>query len=330
MKNCTVASATMAAMLIASGCARRTAAIPAGAPAASQQTMARQVREAKLAGEGDPKVRVLRQRLAAEPDSIDLRLELARHYEQTGAPDLALEHVRLARRIARGDFHLAAEEARLLLRQNMPEEAVRALKPVASEPGAPPEIPAWLGIALDEAGDLTAGEEAHRAALALAPDDDAVMNNLGFNLLQQNRPEEAIRILESALRQNRENALARSNLARAMSMRAAASDPSGAVAHWSVAVDPASAHNNLAAALIERGDYAQARRELQAALAIERSHFAAWNNLRLVSELDGQPLTSAGFRNPGRWSRFTAALKKAFRASPPGERTEDPNQRASK
>jgi Flp pilus assembly protein TadD len=176
---------------------------------------------------------------------------------------------------------------------------------------------------------LAAGEQAHRAALALSPDDDAVMNNLGFNLLQQNRPEEAIRILEAALRENRDNALARSNLARAMSARAAESDPSGAVAHWSVALDPASAHNNLAASFIERGDYAPARKELESALAIERSHLAAWNNLRLVSELDGKPVSAPATDNPGPWRRFTAFWKNAFRATPPGELKEGPSQRAS-
>lgn len=292
--------------------------------------MARQVREAKLAGEGDPAVRLLRQRLAASPDSLDLRLELARYYETAGVPDLALEHLRLARRLAPKRYELATEEARLLLKEELPEEAANTLKSLAGEPGVPASIPAWLGIALDESGDLAGGEQAHRAALALTPEDDAVMNNLGFNLLKQNRPEEAIRVLEAALKVNRENALARSNLARAMSARAAESDPSGAVAHWSVAVDPASAHNNLAASFIERGDYAHARTELEAALAIERNHLAAWNNLRLVSELDGKPVTAAATQNPGPWRRFTAFWKNAFRATPPGEQREGPNQRASK
>jgi len=190
-------------------------------------------------------------------------------------------------------------------------------------------VPAWLGIALDEAGDLAAGEQAHRAALALAPSDDAILNNLGFNLLRQHRPEEAIRILEAALELNRQNTLARSNLARAMSARAAESDAAGAVAHWSVAVDPASAHNNLAAAYIERGDYVKARRELDAALALERSHWAAWNNLQLVSELDGGPAATSAAPPAGAWKRFTAVWRKALGVYHE-RRQEGPDQRASK
>jgi Flp pilus assembly protein TadD len=329
MKRTLIFAAT-ASLLLASGCARRTAAIPVAPSAPTQQVFARQVREARIAGEGDPAVRILRQRLAAAPGSIDLRLELARHYESTGSPDLALEHVRFARAQAPAQFPLAAEEARLLIKLDLPDEAVAALGPVAASPAAPASIRSWLGIALDESGDLAAGESAHRAALNLSPADDTLLNNLGFNLLRQGRPEEAIRFLQSAVELNRDNALARSNLARALAARAADSDASGAVAHWSAAIDPASAHSNLAAALIERGQYDQARRQLDAALAIERQHLAAWNNLRLVSELDGLPATPAAVRQPGPWKRFASMWKNAFGAGSSGRNNEGPDQRASR
>lgn len=321
-----------ASLLLFSACARRTASVPVTPPVApAQQVFARQVRQARISGEGDQTVRLLRQRLAATPESIDLRLELARHYETAGAPDLALEHIRFARALdPRQQFPLAAEEARLLIKQDLPHEAVSALRPLASQPGAPASIHSWLAIALDQSGDLSAGETAHRSALALSPTDDTLLNNLGFNLLQQGRPEEAIRFLQSAVDLNRGNLLARSNLAHALAVRAADSDASGAVAHWSVAVDPASAHNNLAAALIERGQYENARRELDAALGIERQHLAAWNNLRLVSELDGLPATPAAVRAPGPWSRFASMWKNVFGAGSPGPRNAGPNQRASR
>lgn len=322
-----------AAMVCMFGCgrARKSAAIPVLVPPAGQSAFARQVREARLAGEGDAAVKLLRQRLAAVPKSIEVRLELARHYEQAGLPELALEHIRLARAHEPGSVRLAAEEARLLLKQDLPQEAAAMLGRLAGGGTAPAEIHSWLGIALDESGDLAGGEAAHRAALALAPDDDTILNNLGYNLLRQGRPEEAIRILESALAHNRENRLARSNLARAMVDRAAERDGSGAVAHWSVAVDPASAHNNLAAALIEQRNYEQARSELKAALAIEGTHVAAWSNLRLVSELDGIPAALPAARRPGRWQRLAGFWRQALGGrAPSGRTTESPNQRASR
>jgi Flp pilus assembly protein TadD len=326
-----VVPAAMGAAIILSGCAQRTAAVPVHSAPASQAVFARQVRAAKIAGEGDPAVRILRQRLAVAPDSTDLRLELARRYEESGYPDLALEHVRIARAHAPEQLSLASEEARLLIKQDLAEEAVRVLRIAAASAAAPPSVHAWLGIALDETGDLASGELAHREAVALSPQDDTLLNNLGYNLLQQGRSTEAAQVLESAVSRNRDNTLARANLAHALASKAGAPDATGAVAHWSVAIDPASAHNNMAAALIEQGSYENARRELEAALAIERQHLAAWNNLHLVSELDGLPATTAAVPVPGRWQRFAAFWKNALGAqAPSAQSTESPNQRASR
>src|SRR3981081_2995313 len=58
--------------------------------------MERQIQNARDVGEGDYLGRSLRQRMAAEPDSLGIRLELIEHYTQAGYPELALEHCRLA------------------------------------------------------------------------------------------------------------------------------------------------------------------------------------------------------------------------------------------
>src|SRR5262245_55018741 len=57
--------------------------------AAHQMTaMERQIQNATDAGEGDATVRALRQRLAAEPDNLAVRLELIDHYTRGGYPEL--------------------------------------------------------------------------------------------------------------------------------------------------------------------------------------------------------------------------------------------------
>src|ERR1700722_10879512 len=56
----------------------------------------RQIENAKDAGDGDYLLRELRRRMAAEPDNLEVRLELIEHYTREGLPDLALEHCRLA------------------------------------------------------------------------------------------------------------------------------------------------------------------------------------------------------------------------------------------
>ena len=56
----------------------------------------RQIRNAIDAGEGDDGLRNLRQKLAAEPSSVDARLTLAAAYEWRGASELAIDHYRIA------------------------------------------------------------------------------------------------------------------------------------------------------------------------------------------------------------------------------------------
>src|SRR5689334_20314546 len=61
-----------------------------------QPAMERQVQNAVDAGDGDYEIRTLRQRMAAEPDNLEVRLALARRYQAMGSTELALEHYRLA------------------------------------------------------------------------------------------------------------------------------------------------------------------------------------------------------------------------------------------
>ena len=70
---------------------------------------------------------------------------------------------------------------------------------------------------------------------------------------------------------------------------ALASTPGDALLHWQSISDPATAHSNMAALLIEQGRYPEARKELDLALGYNKSHAAALSNLKLVSELDGKP-----------------------------------------
>ena len=59
-----------------------------------------------------------------------------------------------------------------------------------------------------------------------------------------------------------------------------------ALANWQTGADPAAAHNNLAAVWIEKGNYVEARKELELALAYNKQYPAALKNLELVGRLD--------------------------------------------
>ena len=247
------------------------------------------------AGDGDYDAKVLRAKLLADPQDLKTRLELARHYHRAGYPEIAIEHCRLACERAPESV-----EAHVALAQNAARRSPERRKPRKElEKFAPPdglnhldglnhgdgevEVWAWLGLLRDESGDWKAGEAAHRKAVALAPGRDDLHNNLGYCLLKQGRKDDAAEEFRAALKINSQSLIARNNLGLAL-----AGNPKEAVLNWQSVADPASAHNNLAVALIESGNYVEARREIDLALSYNQHHSAALKNLRLVSQLDGK------------------------------------------
>jgi hypothetical protein len=101
--------------------------------------------------------------------------------------------------------------------------------------------------------------------------------------------------------------VARNNLAAAL-----ADTPQEAVTQMQSISDPATAHSNLAALLIEQGKYAEARKELELALGYNKGHAAALNNLKLVSELDGKPVVMPAKPVRTKWGKFRSAVLKAM------------------
>jgi Flp pilus assembly protein TadD len=171
----------------------------------------------------------------------------------------------------------------------------------------------WLGILRDESGLWPAGEPAHRKALDVAPASDYLHNNLGYNLLMQKKPEAAADEFRQALKLNPANETARNNLATAL---AESNAPAQAVATWQSATDPATAHNNLAAVWIEKGNYAEAHKELEISLGYNKAHPAALKNLELLSQLEGRAATLTGAAGaadrPSGWSKWKAGFKRLF------------------
>lgn len=289
---------------------------PAPVAAASsgiRTTFQRQITNARDAGDGDYLIRSLQARVAAQPDDLEARLELARRYQQVGSPELAVEHYRQAASRVPDSGEVQLLLAKCLRSLGLTAQAEQGLARFLKEhPQSAPEFSAWLGILRDELGDWKQGEAAHRAALALAPSRDDLHNNLGYNLLQQKRFPEAAEEFRQALALRPDSLIARNNLGLALT-----SQPAEALRAWQAGRDPASAHNNLAAALIEQGRYGEARKQLEVALGYNRNHPATLANLQLLSELDGQPVVlpsgqSAPARSSPAWKRILSALWKGL------------------
>jgi Flp pilus assembly protein TadD len=271
---------------------------PAATPAESAVTrvMKRQVTNAVDAGDGDVRLRALRQRLALDPADISLRMEIAHEYRMKGYPELALEHYRFAAERQASDA-VQIEIVRTLRSMGLRAQALPELR------GDSALIESWRGILLDEMGELIRAEAHHRAAVAKQPALDSLHNNLGYNLLLQRRTAEAAQEFRKALEIAPQSATARNNLALAL-----AADPGQAAEQWRAAGDPATAHNNLAALYIQRGQYSDARRELQSALAYKKDHPEAIRNLQLVAELEGGSVQLPG-RSPSKWKRFGSGFR---------------------
>ena len=141
------------------------------------------------------------------------------------------------------------------------------------------------------------------------PGRDSLLNNLGYNLLMQKKNVEAAEEFRAALKLNPASQMARNNLGMALAGQDANAQ---AVANWQASADPATAHNNLAAVLIEKGDYAGARKELQIALSYNKTHPAALRNLELVSRLDGTGVTQTASQTATRWQRLKVGFVRLF------------------
>jgi Flp pilus assembly protein TadD len=192
---------------------------------------------------------------------------------------------------------------------NRRPEALESLAAfLKSHPQTAPSYLSWMGILHDESGEWTLGEPAHRRAIELAPGEDSLHNNLGYNLLMQKKSEEASAEFREALRLNPASQVARNNLGVAL----ATSNTQQAIANWQSSADPATAHSNLAAVWIEKGNYAEARKELNIALGYNKTHPAALKNMELVSRLDGNPATIPAKSSDSRWERWKTGFKRLW------------------
>jgi Flp pilus assembly protein TadD len=273
-------------------CTRQTQTASLRGPIPAAPAVAtRQVNHASDAGEGDIELRRLRQRLAANPKDLDARILLARYYAAQGLPDLALEHYRFAAAQFPDSAVAALALSKTLREAGEPGEALRTIAGyVERQPNASWEALSLEGILEDEQGKFAESEKAYRAALALAPDSSELHNNLGYSLLSQSRNDAAVIEFRRAIELDSKSEVAHNNLAAALASASNAA-PGEALKEWQRSASPAEAHNNMAAVLMGRGKYAEARAELNLALGFQPNLAAALANLKLVAEMDGQPAT---------------------------------------
>lgn len=282
---------------------------------AVHETMARQVRNAVDAGDGDYRIRRLRERTVTAPTDVQARIELAKLYQDAGFPEIAVEHYRLALTQQPDSSAIVILLIKTLRTMKLGDEARRTLADFVTTHPNTADANSWMGILEDEAGNYTPAEPFHRKAAALDEQSGIYHNNLGYNLLLQGKNGEAAAEFRRALQLNPQSVTAKNNLGLAA--------PNDAQATWNSPVEAATAHNNLAALLMERGEYDRARQELQIALGYKNDHAVVLRNLQLLAELDGGDVRLPGVptQRETRWGRFSHAVRLTLLGDPsPGSK----------
>lgn len=137
-----------------------------------------------------------------------------------------------------------------------------------------------LGVLADRSGRWEASAEAYARALAIAPAEPIVLNNLGYSLILQHRPDDAERILRKAIRIAPQNARLANNLDIAMIATGKQLDPD---LEADLPARRAARRNNAGYVSYLLGKTTAARAYLEEALAIGPSDFGrAARNLEIV------------------------------------------------
>jgi tetratricopeptide (TPR) repeat protein len=291
---------------------------PQAAPASSDPV--RSAFQKQTEGAYDPRtggqVQTLESRLKLTPQDAALHVELGRAYENYSIDDLALEQFTRAMNLDPDSLDALQGLTRLARRH--PEQLVD-LAPVArafaEHHSGDAAALSTVGSVLDDTGDLAAAEKLYRAALELEPRAAWLHNNLGFNLLLQGRLADAAAALRRSLDLNRASTIARNNLGVALARQG---DRQAALRVFEeTGSDRATAHNNLAVALMEQDRLEESRAELMEALKARNLFEPALENFKLLLEKDqdrldwlaARPFSSTSVPLPREWMRLPSQEK---------------------
>lgn len=276
--------------LLLSGCAGAMRQAPSER---AQQAPSAEIRqEAALALETKraPRARQLYQAiLAASPDDAEAHVGLGEALLLLRDYEAALEHSLKTVALA-GDrpdlqaraLHTAGLSLLLTDRAKEAEEKLEAA--VAAEPAS---WRAWNALARARDArrawdDAAAG---YQRALALAPDEAAVLNNYGLSRLSAGDLDEAAGLFSRALQASPDLAPAETNLRLALALQGQYDQSLAGVA----AEDRPAALNNAGYAALLRGDYAKSRMLLLQAIELSPSFYApAWSNLQFLGSVESR------------------------------------------
>ncbi len=151
--------------------------------------------------------------LVNDPTNPDAAIALSRNLRQTGSYDDATSV--LMRAYVQFPTHagLLGEFGKVFVEQGDPETAVRFLEKSVMEDPRDWTVYSALGVALDQTGNHYKAQEKYRAALAFAPNEPAILINLGLSYAMAGDLKSARHQLTKAAEHPNAPAAARNNLA---------------------------------------------------------------------------------------------------------------------
>jgi Flp pilus assembly protein TadD len=179
--------------------------------------------------------------------------------------------------------------------KGLPAEAEADLNE-AIKLGDLPEAHAALGIMYDMTGRGELAELQHQRAVALAQNNPAYLNNLGFSLFLRHKHQEAIAAYQRAVRMSPVNPRIRTNLGFAY---AATGDFPRAAREFDMGGLPADAKNNLGLAYERKGDLTNAYTLYIEALRLDPRCGPARANLVYVAKRLGKEIPEDLSKGPG-------------------------------
>jgi Flp pilus assembly protein TadD len=290
MPECRPAVLGILSALLLSGCA---GSMQESAPDLTLQASTEDVRqEAALALETQRagRARQLYQAILAEsPDDVEANTGMAEALLLLGQYEAGLDHGLKAVELARDRADLQARALHaaglcLLLTDRAGEAEEKLERAVAADPAS---WRTWnaLGRARDAHRAWGDAATAYRRALALAPNEAAVLNNYGLSLLSAGDPDQAALLFGRALEASPDLAPAETNLRLALALQGRYEQALAGVA----AEDQPAALNNAGYAALLRGDYDKARALLLQAIELSPSFYQpAWSNLQFLGSVESR------------------------------------------
>ena len=286
---CAVAATVLAALAL-SGCATGTpepTPIAASAAADSSDQLRERAAVALETGRAAQAKQLYRSILATAPDDPDALAGLGEAEVLLSEYGTALEHSRqaAARAGERADLEARAlhNAGIALLLTDRTAEAEQTLETAVERD--PTSWRAWnaLGRARDARQAWQQARVAYERALALAPDQGAVLNNFGMSKLSAGDPDGAAALFVRALEASPDLAAAETNLRLALALGGRYEEAVAGVD----AADLPDVLNNAGYAALLRGDYAKARTLfLQAIDASPGFYEPARSNLRFLDSVE--------------------------------------------